>query len=266
MKNNLIRNVFVFLATCLILNCSSTVPQDNLAVSVADLTSIKIGETTVLSGTDSGNGNLLVVQDVTLSQAATIQSMSFYVRHAAGNLRLGIYDATGPGNGPGALKAQTGSFATVAGWNTANVVTPVSLSVGGYWLTYLPSSSSLSFPSKATGTFKYTGFSFGSMPGTFPTVAGSGSTHWSIYATLNVNSGTGGASGTGGGQSTGGRATGGSPATGGRATGGNPPTGGSPATGGNPPTGGNPATGGNPPTGGNPATGGDLSTGGSLST
>ena len=240
---------------------------DTLGSSSAAVTSIKIGETTILSGTDSGNGNLLVVQDVTLSQSATIQSMSFYVRHAAGSLRLGIYDNTGPGSGPGALKAQTASITTVAGWDTANVVTPVSLPAGNYWLAYLPSSSSLTFAAKATGTFKYASFSFGSMPSTFPTVAGSGSTHWSIYATLNVNvNGTGGAPGTGGSPSTGGsRATGGNPATGGAATGGTPPTGGSPATGGNPATGGA-ATGGTPPTGGNPSTGGDVATGGNVST
>ena len=256
------------LCVAVVIGCSAYGPDhDSLSVNSAAVTSINIGETTVLSGTDSGNGNLLVVQDVALSQVATIQSMSFYVRHAAGNLRLGIYDNTGPGNGPGVLKAQTGSFATVAGWNTANVVSPVSLSVGNYWLAYLPSSSSLTFAAKATGTFKYAAFSFGSMPGTFPTVAGSGSTHWSIYATLNVNSnGTGGAPGTGGSPSTGGsRATGGKSATGGAVTGGSPATGGSPGTGGDLATGGSPGTGGDLATGGSPSTGGSVSTGGGSS-
>ncbi|MEK7138619.1 MAG: hypothetical protein AAB799_00365, partial [Patescibacteria group bacterium] len=57
---------------------------------------ITIGETTILPADDSGNGNLLLAQSTTLSQTATIQSLSFYVTTAAGNLRLGIYDATGP--------------------------------------------------------------------------------------------------------------------------------------------------------------------------
>src|SRR5262245_38646466 len=68
---------------------------------------ITIGETAVLPGTDSGNANLLLVQSTALAQAGTVQSLSFYVRAAAGNLRLGIYDATGANGGPGALKAQT---------------------------------------------------------------------------------------------------------------------------------------------------------------
>jgi hypothetical protein len=98
---------------------------------------ITIGETNVLSTGDGGNGNLLCSQNTTLSQTATIDSLSFYVTTAAGNLRLGIYDATGPNGGPGALKAQTSSFKAVKGWNTANVVTPVTLQPGTYWLAYL---------------------------------------------------------------------------------------------------------------------------------
>ena len=55
--------------------------------------SITIGETNILPSADSGNGNLLVAQSTTLSQTATIQSLSFYVTTAGGNLRLGIYDS-----------------------------------------------------------------------------------------------------------------------------------------------------------------------------
>jgi hypothetical protein len=126
-----------------------------------------------------------MVQDASLSRTATIQSLSFYVNTAAGSLRLGIYDATGPGGGPGALKAQTNAFAPVVGWNTANVITPVSLAPGSYWLAYFPSSSSLSFATNfGTGSYKYASMTFGAMPATFPAIAGQGVTHWSVYATL----------------------------------------------------------------------------------
>ena len=101
-----------------------------------------MGETTVFGGNDNGNGNLLLVQNATLSQSATIQSLSFLRHDSKRKLRLGVYDATGPSGGPGALKAQTNAFTPVAGWNTANVITPVSLPAGNYWLAYLPSSSS----------------------------------------------------------------------------------------------------------------------------
>jgi hypothetical protein len=148
---------------------------------------ITMGETTVFGSDDSGNGNLLVVQNATLSQTATLQSLSFYVNAAAGNLRLGIYDATGPNGGPGALKAQTNAFAPVVGWNTQNVISPVSLSAGAYWLAYLPSSSSLHFATNfAIGSYRYANVAFGALPATFPAVAGEGTTHWSLYGTLRV--------------------------------------------------------------------------------
>jgi hypothetical protein len=146
---------------------------------------ITIGETTVFGDTDGGNGNLLLVQDATLSQTATIQSLSFHIINAAGNLRLGVYDASGPGGGPGQLKAQTDSFAPVAGWNTQPVITPISLPAGNYWLAYFPSSSSLSFATNfGIGQYKYASLAFGPMPSTFPAINGSGVTHWSLYATL----------------------------------------------------------------------------------
>lgn len=102
-----------------------TVPASNQSYTATYSAAITMGETTVFGSVDSGNGNLLLVQDAALSQTATIQSLSFNVLTAAGNLRLGVYDATGPSGGPGALKAQTNSFVPVVGWNTQNVITPV---------------------------------------------------------------------------------------------------------------------------------------------
>jgi hypothetical protein len=119
------------------------------------------------------------------SQSATLQNLSFYVKTAGGNLRLGIYDTTGPNGGPGLLKAQTNSFTPVVGWNTANVIAPVSLTAGNYWLAYLPSSDSLHFAANfSSGSYKYANVTFGPMPATFPAVAGQGTTHWSLYGTL----------------------------------------------------------------------------------
>ena len=114
------------------------------------VSTITIGETNILSVTDGNNGNRLVAQRATLSQTATIQSLSFYVVTASGFLRLGIYDATGPGGGPGAKKAETDSITPTTGWNTANVA-PVSLPPGTYWLAYLPSINSLKFRAERTG-------------------------------------------------------------------------------------------------------------------
>ena len=83
-------------------------------------------------------------------------------------------------------KAEPNSFVPVSGWNTANVITPVSLSAGTYWLAYLPSSNGLTFKANfSSGTFKYYSYQFAAMPATFSTTPTTGTTHWSFYATLN---------------------------------------------------------------------------------
>jgi hypothetical protein len=71
---------------------------------------VTMGETAVLTTDDNENGNLLIAQEASLSQSATIQSMSFHVTAAAGELVLGVYDSTGPSKGPGHLVAQTAAF------------------------------------------------------------------------------------------------------------------------------------------------------------
>ncbi len=160
-------------------------------VSLGSAQAVTIGETAVLSSPDTGNVKYLWAQSATLGQAATIQSLSFYVKAASGSLMLGIYDATGPNGGPGALKASTGSFTAVTGWNTAKVASPVSLAAGGYWLAFMPSSSSISFvKSNASGACKYQNWTFGSLPKTFWSAPTScASTIFSLYGTLASSSG-----------------------------------------------------------------------------
>ena len=174
-----------FLRECLIAaSCVSAM------FSAAQAQSITIGDTAVLSADDSQNRNLLLAQSAKLGQAATIQSLSFYVTAPGGKLILGIYDATGPKGGPGALKASTVSFTPTKGWNTANVATPIPLAAGNYWLAYLPSSGALSFrKTNASGACAYYGYKFGALPGKFSTSpANCTYTTWSFYATLATSS------------------------------------------------------------------------------
>ena len=152
---------------------------------------ISIGETSILASPDSGNGNLLVAQQATLTQTATIESLSFYVTNASGKLRLGIFDATGPNGGPGTKKAETAEITPTVGWNKANVIAPVSLPQGTYWLAYHASDNNLAFVKNLSGTARYYADSYGPMPATFSTSPQSEVVHWSLFATLN-GSGTGG--------------------------------------------------------------------------
>jgi hypothetical protein len=146
---------------------------------------IKIGQTAVFTNLDNGNAGLILAQSAPLLQSATIQSISFYVKSAAGTLRLGIYSSNGAV--PSALKAATPVFTPVAGWNTQNVTTPVLLQAGTYWLAYAPSSSSLSFVKQVAGLgIALAPFTYGALPATFPVVTGTDPNQWSFYATLST--------------------------------------------------------------------------------
>src|SRR5271154_4960461 len=161
-----------------------------ILVFLGSAQAVTIGETAVESAADGQNANLLLAQSAKLAQAATVQSLSFYVTAASGKLILGIYDATGPNGGPGALKATTASFTPTTGWNTAKIITPVSLAAGSYWLAYLPSDGGLSFvKTNASGNCAYYSYNFGSLPSKFSTSPASCTpTTWSFYATLATSS------------------------------------------------------------------------------
>jgi chitodextrinase len=148
---------------------------------------ITMGESSIMGVNDSGNGNLLVSQKATLAHTGILRRLSFYVTNAAGNLRLGVYTATGPSGGPGQKLAETVSFTPTAGWNTVNVLSPVTLAAGSYWLAYLPSSSSLGFRVGSGGEARWQSYSYGSMPATFSSSPSGDSVHWSLYATLDVS-------------------------------------------------------------------------------
>jgi hypothetical protein len=190
-------------ATTATLNFSASVAADagqyrvvvtdaagSAASSTATLTvnpaaNVTMGETNIMPSDDNGNANLLLAQKTTLTQGGTLQSLSFYVTQAAGSLILGVYDASGPNGGPGKLLAQTNSFTPVVGWNTANVITPVHLAPGTYWLAYLPSDNNLHFRvDRTSGTLEWYSFAFGSMASTFSTTPNVETGHWSLYATL----------------------------------------------------------------------------------
>jgi Domain of unknown function (DUF4082) len=164
-------------------------------MQAASAQTIQIGETAVLTNGDNSNGNLLLAQAAALPEPATIESLSFYVTKAGGQLILGVYDSSGPSGGPGVLLAQTATFTPVKDqWNTQGVTTPVMLPSGNYWLAYLPSSNTLSFEKQNnSGSCAYYSYTFGPMPSTFSTSPSSCTpTTWSFYASLMVRSGSSG--------------------------------------------------------------------------
>ena len=157
-----------------------------VSVSVAPPMTVVIGDANQLPNDDSGNMDVILAQKATLSQAATLTALTFYVAQAAGNLRLGLYDSTGPNNGPGAKKAETAEFAPVVGANKQNVVTQVLLPAGDYWLAYAPSDNGLHFylSNDGDGMLAYASMTYGPLPATFPTTVTNLNQHWTFTATL----------------------------------------------------------------------------------
>ena len=150
---------------------------------------LDFGETTQLSVPDSGNGSLLLAQQATLTQAGTLQSLSFFVTSTGGDLRLGLYAANGPGGNPGTKLAETAAFTPVAGWNTHVTTTTPELAVGTYWLAYWPQSNSLGFVKTEGGLIAWypLTYSSGSLPATFGTSVTTEAVHWSFYGTVTVS-------------------------------------------------------------------------------
>jgi hypothetical protein len=143
---------------------------------------VQMGETNVLGIRQANVANLLIAQQTTLAQNGTLQSLSFYVSQAGGQLVLGVYDDAG--GRPGTLRAQTAPFTPQTGWNTQNVLAPTPLTAGTYWLALLPQSNALAFQGETTGTVWAFGQPFGTMPTTPGTALGTAVAHWSFYATL----------------------------------------------------------------------------------
>src|ERR1700733_14288681 len=112
-----------------------SLPLILLAIGSSSGQSIIIGAPPpVFTASDNGNANLLITQRATLAQPATLQSISFYVTKAGGSLLLGVFDASGSGGRPGHLLATTTTLTPTTGWNTASVVSQVSLPAGTLWL------------------------------------------------------------------------------------------------------------------------------------
>jgi hypothetical protein len=160
----------------------------SVAVTIAGADSIEMGAATILPLDDSGNAGWLSAQQTSLAEAATLESLSFYVATPAGQLRLGLYDASGSGGGPGNKLAETGELTvTSSGWLSADVLSGVLLQPGTYWLVFFGSDDGL-HSRKAPpggGASRYYKTSYGALPAVFDdALATSDTVEWSLYATL----------------------------------------------------------------------------------
>lgn len=146
---------------------------------------IKFGEQVPGATDNSGDGNVLLIQPGAISVAGTLQYMAFHSTIPAGNLRLGLYDASDN------IVVQTASFAVVEGWNI-QPVSPVEVSPGTFGWAHNPSSSSMHYGlhSGVGGPHRLVAHPFGTLPSSWPG-GGSGPTagHWAAYCTVLIPAG-----------------------------------------------------------------------------
>jgi hypothetical protein len=167
---------------------STTSSPVSVTVNNSTPGSLTMGYTGLGASDDSGNAGQILGQQASLASSATIQSLAFYVSTAAGQLRLGVYDSTGTGGGPGTKVAEAAEFTPTTGWNTVGTTTHPTLQAGTYWLVYAPSNGGLHFKNDSAGTFRAATFSYGALPTTFP-AASNAAGQWSFYANLSTSSG-----------------------------------------------------------------------------
>ncbi|HEY8073641.1 MAG TPA: hypothetical protein VIF62_06020 [Labilithrix sp.] len=158
-------------------------------VTVKAKTEVKFGETNVLTVDDTGAQDMVFAQDADLAQTAQLVSISLYVKNPSGNVRLGIYDASGPDGGPGAKLAESDMAAATMGWMTLPVISPVTLNAGKYWLAFASDDNNLVFEKAGDGTGNLATMQngFGPMPDTFDDMPNTDTDHWSLYATALAN-------------------------------------------------------------------------------
>lgn len=108
------------------------------------MTTFNIGYDVIGVGSDSGNSDVGIGNQVTLPVPASLISLSFYVDTAAGQVNLGFYTNSlvpvGPHPAPLPLNLiyTTGLFTVVTGWNTVTLTTPIPLAADFYWIVFAP--------------------------------------------------------------------------------------------------------------------------------
>jgi Putative Ig domain len=128
-------------------NASGTGNQ-NLMLTIGSGGAIQVGYTTIPTGLNGAGswtaGGTLNAWNYAPPRNGTAVSIAIYVNSGSAGTSnlLGIYSSSG--GAPGTLLASTANFTPVAGWNTVNLTTPLSVTSGTqYFLAEFSNSTSL---------------------------------------------------------------------------------------------------------------------------
>jgi hypothetical protein len=103
---------------------------------------------------------LIFTQKYTLGTGGTILSLSVSVATPAGSIILGIYDNNITSSGPGNLLAETPLLPSLSGLITSNVLVPVFLVPGDYWLAFSVTDNAITLHSDGISAAQSFGFTY----------------------------------------------------------------------------------------------------------
>lgn len=166
----------------------NTTNSTSVSVTVSNVAAdqgFTVGEVAILGTDDTHSGNVIEARAFTVPQRGTIQSMTMHGNSTAGSVRMGIYDDDGAGGDPGTLLGETAAVSPSASFFTANIVTPVTIDPGTYYLAFVTNGLAVLKGTSTGATRKKDTNTFG--PLTNPFVVSSTSTNswrWTLFATF----------------------------------------------------------------------------------
>ena len=176
---------------CFVVFLISALSTSAIFPSIVNAGTISLGTENTIMGVDkiytqddNGNSGYMNAYQYKLGKDATLQSLSVYVKTAAGKARMAVYsDVSGR---PGTKLAETAEFTPVVNWNSVNVTTPIKLIAGNYWISIQLSDDLFTSRSEWTGgkSYSFNPHTYGTYENTYPTTGRDSFMLTSIYATL----------------------------------------------------------------------------------
>jgi hypothetical protein len=135
------------------------------------------------ANSDEGNmQDLLTARKVTLTATQTFSGITMYTTTSGGNVRYGLYDATGPSGQPGNKLAETPEIFNDFGYSPAYFPNRLALGPGDYWVAFLVADNGANTrKDSASGSYCRYSYTYGSLPATFSTSPTCGTTDYSIF-------------------------------------------------------------------------------------
>jgi len=170
-----------------------------ISSATASNTYSSVGNTAIGTTNDSSDNNSINAARFTAGSTGSVQSLSVYVACTISpspnnQFTMGLYTSNGGGTAPSALLTQASGTLTT-GWNQISVPAATVNSGSNYWITYNSNGTNVNhncFRRNTTGGSMVwnTGYTYGTMPATWPGTTNGDSSNPSMFAKILVSNAT----------------------------------------------------------------------------